>query len=219
MTDADRVALIRTGNALFNEGKIEEAKMYFLRARYGDGIIRVADHYFYELKKPAAALLLYRHAGYTKKVQEIMESIVAVIRSLLAEDKAEQLEKVFPPAREDDWSEVAVKKSMEPRANPLLNSFLAKYGDKLSLPASFAAQTSAPEEDSYAIPSADSSYAKHTKQKNAPPQDNAPAEIPAISAPAADAFLSKYGVKLAGQKRGASSADPKNGKTDNAKEG
>jgi len=98
LSDAERVALIRKGNALFNDGKIEEAKRCFVYANYGDGIIRVADHYFYELKKPAAALLLYRHAGYSQKTQEIIECIVAVIRTLLAEDVSSRLEKAFPPA-------------------------------------------------------------------------------------------------------------------------
>lgn len=90
MDDVARVALIREGNALFNEGRIEEAKPKFIRAGYIDGIIRVADHYYYTLKKPAAALILYRHAGCTAKSEEIIETIVAVIRILLAEDGADE---------------------------------------------------------------------------------------------------------------------------------
>jgi hypothetical protein len=88
LDDKARVALIREGNALFNEGRIEEAKPKFLRAHYIDGIIRVAEHYYYTLRKPAAALVLYRHAGCTAKTEEIYEKIVAVIRTLLAEDAA-----------------------------------------------------------------------------------------------------------------------------------
>ncbi len=88
LDDAARVALIREGNALFNAGRIEEAKPKFIRAGYVDGIIRVADHYYYTLKKPAAALILYRHAGCTAKTEEIIETIVAVIRTLLAQDAA-----------------------------------------------------------------------------------------------------------------------------------
>lgn len=87
LDDATRVALIREGNELFNAGRIEEAKPRFIRAGYVDGIIRIADHYYYTLKKPAAALILYRHVGCTAKSEEIIERIVAVIRTLLAEDE------------------------------------------------------------------------------------------------------------------------------------
>lgn len=79
--------LIRKGNQYYNAGEIDKAKKVFLAANYQDGIIRVAD-YYYEMRKPAAALLLYRHAGCHEKVEEIYERIVLVIRKLLAEDAA-----------------------------------------------------------------------------------------------------------------------------------
>jgi hypothetical protein len=133
ISDTERVALIRKGNALFNEGKIEEAKQCFLRAQYGSGLIRVGDHYFYELKKPALALLLYRHAGHTKKVQEIMECIAAVIRTLLAEDTTKRFERAFPPAPEEGaWTEGGEAKLRANRGNPVFDSFMAKYGDRLA---------------------------------------------------------------------------------------
>ncbi|MDR2734632.1 MAG: hypothetical protein LBC99_08375 [Spirochaetota bacterium] len=136
LSDTDRVALIRKGNALFNDGKIEEAKRCFLAAKYGDGIIRVADHYYYDLKKPAAALILYRHAGYAPKVQEICESIAAVIRTLLAEDASNRLEAILPPARENSWQEPrpAMEEPPAPAAIPdtAASSFLSKHKVKLA---------------------------------------------------------------------------------------
>ena len=135
LSDSERVDLIRKGNALFNDGKIEEAKKCFLNANYGDGLIRVGDHYFYELKKPAVALLLYRHAGHTKKVREITDSIVAVIRTLLSEDTTRRFERAFPPAREntDNWQESGASHPLPAkRANPVFDSFMAKYGDKIA---------------------------------------------------------------------------------------
>lgn len=86
LDDETRVGLIRRGNELFNAGRIDQAGRLFLQAGYVDGIIRVADHLYYTLKKPAAALLLYRQAGCTRKVEEIIECMAGVIRSLLAAD-------------------------------------------------------------------------------------------------------------------------------------
>jgi hypothetical protein len=87
LSDSERVELVRRGNELYNAGRIEEAKPLFLKAHYTDGIVRVADHYYYRLKRPAAALLLYRHAGCRERVEQIYETIAAVIRRLLEEDR------------------------------------------------------------------------------------------------------------------------------------
>ena len=86
MSREERVSLIREGNACYNRGDIEQAKRLFLRTRYTGGMIRVAD-YYYEQRKPAAALLLYRAAGCKNKVDELYEQIVAVIRQLLEQDR------------------------------------------------------------------------------------------------------------------------------------
>lgn len=84
----ERVALIRQGNACYNRGDIEQAKRLFLQTGYTGGMIRIAD-YYYNKRRPAAALLLYRAAGCTNKVEELYGQIVAVIRTLLAQDGGE----------------------------------------------------------------------------------------------------------------------------------
>lgn len=89
-----RIAMIRKGNEYFNAGQVEPAKKLFMSANYTDGIIRVAD-YYYERKQPVVALLLYRKAGCLDKVEEIYESIAGVIRSLLNEDKQNNLARHF----------------------------------------------------------------------------------------------------------------------------
>jgi hypothetical protein len=81
----ERAALIRKGNACYNKGDIEQAKRLFLQTGYTGGMIRIAD-YYYSQRKPAAALLLYRAAGCHNKVEELYGQIVAVIRTLLAQD-------------------------------------------------------------------------------------------------------------------------------------
>ena len=82
----ERIALIRQGNACYNRGDIEQAKRIFLETNYSGGLIRVAD-YYYEHRKPAAALLLYRAAGCSHRVEELYGQIVAVIRQLLDQDR------------------------------------------------------------------------------------------------------------------------------------
>jgi len=90
LSSEQRVRLIRKGNEFYNAGRIEDAKHIFVRTKYIDGMIRVADHY-YDQQKPAAALLMYRAAGCKEKVEELYERIVAVIRLLLEEDRLAEL--------------------------------------------------------------------------------------------------------------------------------
>ncbi|MEN2997796.1 MAG: hypothetical protein ABDH28_01985 [Brevinematia bacterium] len=87
MTDKERVELIRKGNQLFNEGKIEEAGKIFLATDYKDGLVRVGDHYFYQEKKFFKAFFYYKKANYPKRLSEIYKRWAEVIHFLLEEDK------------------------------------------------------------------------------------------------------------------------------------
>jgi hypothetical protein len=193
LNDTDRVALIRKGNALFNEGKIEEAKRYFLGAKYGDGLIRVGDHYFYDLKKPAEALLLYRQAGYTQKVQEICECIAAVIRTLLAEDLSTTLEAVLPP--QEEWR--------SPEEAP---EFVKFPGNTPQLPWALEANLGK-------YPKLNLEKIRQRLQQNSLAGEGvigAGPEAPAPIAPAAaDSFLARNKIKLAGspKPKGSSGGD------------
>ncbi|MFN4244990.1 MAG: hypothetical protein ACK4F9_02445 [Brevinematia bacterium] len=90
MTEKDRIELIRKGNQLFNEGKIEEAAKIFLATDYKDGLVRVGDHYFYQEKRFFKAFLYYKKANYSKRLEEVYKKWAKVIHFLLEEDKEVQ---------------------------------------------------------------------------------------------------------------------------------
>ena len=81
---AQRVALIRKGNALFNAGKIEEAKKIFLTTHYTDGLIRVGD-YYYKLNDFLSALQMYIIAPDRGKKENIIERMALVVQNWLTE--------------------------------------------------------------------------------------------------------------------------------------
>ena len=87
MTDKERVELIRKGNELFNQGRIDEAAKIFLQTNYIDGLVRVGDHYYYQEKKLLKAFVYYKKANYRKRLEELYEKMARVIRFLLEEDK------------------------------------------------------------------------------------------------------------------------------------
>ncbi|OHD55782.1 MAG: hypothetical protein A2Y33_14180 [Spirochaetes bacterium GWF1_51_8] len=87
MTDEDRINLIRQGNELFNRGDHRNALKIFLATDYRDGIIRVADHLYYEEKQQVSAIKLYKKAGYQRKVDEFAEKAALTIHMLLEGDK------------------------------------------------------------------------------------------------------------------------------------
>jgi len=101
MSSEERVKLIRKGNEFYNHGDIEEARRIFLETNYTGGLIRIAD-YYYDQRKPAAALLLYRQAGCRQKAEELYEKIVAVIRLLLEQDREDGVPAVSDGGRSEE---------------------------------------------------------------------------------------------------------------------
>ena len=85
LDSSKRVALIRKGNELFNRGEIELAKKIFLTTGYADGLIRIGDLYMKQ-NLPLEAFRMYYLAPYPKKVEEMMEKMVAIIRKWIRED-------------------------------------------------------------------------------------------------------------------------------------
>jgi hypothetical protein len=77
-----RAALIRKGNELFNRGDHATAKRIFLTARYGDGLIRMGDHY-YKKREPLEAFRMYWLAKEKVKSEKLIEKMAAVIREWL----------------------------------------------------------------------------------------------------------------------------------------
>jgi len=65
LTSKDRVTLIHKGNEIFNQGKVSLAEKVFRTARYQDGLVRVAQHY-YDKKEYLRAADIYRAGNYLK---------------------------------------------------------------------------------------------------------------------------------------------------------
>jgi hypothetical protein len=85
LDSAQKSALNRRGNELFNKGQIEGAKRIFLTTGYSDGIIRVADRYQKE-GRAAEALILYWRAPDRKKAATLIEKMAFLIHNILEED-------------------------------------------------------------------------------------------------------------------------------------
>ncbi|MBN1533994.1 MAG: hypothetical protein JXA20_15090 [Spirochaetes bacterium] len=98
MDSKERVELIRRGNELFNSGDIRQAAAIFIKTGYRDGITRVADHFFYDLRQPLVALKFYRMVNRQDKVSEIFERMVFALGKLLGkEGPAQKVE--LPPLK------------------------------------------------------------------------------------------------------------------------
>ncbi|MDD5066850.1 MAG: hypothetical protein PHF84_07355 [bacterium] len=84
LNESERAELIRKGNQLFNSGKIKEAARVFETVKYGDGLIRIANHY-YKKKEMVQAILYYKKAGYTKPIEALAPEIIMVLKTWLDE--------------------------------------------------------------------------------------------------------------------------------------
>ena len=89
LTPPQRVALIRKGNELYNNGRIEDAKRIFLTVGYTDGIIRLGDFY-YKKGQPLEAFRMYWLAPDSKKTEMLAEKMAGIIRKWLREQRTEE---------------------------------------------------------------------------------------------------------------------------------
>jgi hypothetical protein len=87
LTPKERLILIRKGNELFNGGEIEKAARIFAATAYKDGLIRVGDYFYFDEKNPLKALEYYREAKFEKRIKELSERIVMVLKKWLSEDR------------------------------------------------------------------------------------------------------------------------------------
>lgn len=108
MEQSERVALIRKGNELFNEKKYDEAIKLFLKAEYKDGIMRVADYYYYDMKQPLSALKFYKLINRKDRIDEINARIVYAFGRMLSE-QSEEKKRAESGAETDANGEVEVK--------------------------------------------------------------------------------------------------------------
>lgn len=81
---AQKAALNRKGNMLFNEGKIEEARRIFMTTGYSDGLSRIGD-YYKSKNRLVEALRMYWMAPDKTKSEPIMMQLACVLQNLIHE--------------------------------------------------------------------------------------------------------------------------------------
>ena len=94
MKDEEKVKLVRAGNEFFNNGNISEAIKYFVKAGYRDGIMRVADYYYYDKKQPLIAFKFYKMINRKDRIDEIFARMMFALgkwlRSKPEKEKTEE---------------------------------------------------------------------------------------------------------------------------------
>ena len=85
---AQKAALNRKGNQMFNAGDIEGARRIFLTTKYSDGISRVGDHYKSQ-GKILDALRMYWIAPDRTKSEPIFAQLAAILQSNIHEGEDE----------------------------------------------------------------------------------------------------------------------------------
>ena len=81
---ANKAALNRKGNVLFNSGDIESARRIYLTTGYSDGMIRVGDHYRSQ-GRMMDALRMYWIAPDKNKAEAIIMKLSVIIQNLLTD--------------------------------------------------------------------------------------------------------------------------------------
>lgn len=96
--DKTKSALIRKGNELFNERKIEEAYRCYLTASYFGGIEKIADYYNFEGKNFIKAMQLYKfilkedsnlggNIRAKQKLDTLSQSVAKILQKWLNDDE------------------------------------------------------------------------------------------------------------------------------------
>ena len=87
LSSGQKAELNRTGNTLFNEGNIEQARRIFTVTGYSDGLTRVGDAYA-KKNETIKALKQYVLAHNAKKSEPIYECMARIISAVLEEKNA-----------------------------------------------------------------------------------------------------------------------------------
>ena len=122
MNNEEKVILVRKGNESFNKGDIKEAIKFFVKAGYRDGIMRVADHYFYDNKQPLVALKFYKMINRTDRIEEINARIMFAFGKLLKQSK----EKSSDHERDKNSSEDEIEVKIDPKLKKLAEDIIRK---------------------------------------------------------------------------------------------
>lgn len=87
LTGQQKAALLRKGNELFNQGKIEESRKIFVTLGYTDGMIRVGK-YYYSKKRFAEALKMFASAPDLASIKAMAPTMAKILRVWLESDSA-----------------------------------------------------------------------------------------------------------------------------------
>ncbi|MDR1576027.1 MAG: hypothetical protein LBS37_08490 [Treponema sp.] len=87
MDGAQKAALNRKGNILFNAGDIEGARRIFLTTGYSDGISRVGDYYKSQ-NRMMEALQMYWLAPDRGKCEPLFMQLAALLQNIIHDEEA-----------------------------------------------------------------------------------------------------------------------------------
>jgi hypothetical protein len=86
LASAQKAALNRKGNVLFNSGDIEGARRIFMTTGYSDGLSRVGDYYRSQ-NKMIDALQMYWIAPDRTKYEPLLMQIAGALRGLIHDEE------------------------------------------------------------------------------------------------------------------------------------
>jgi hypothetical protein len=86
LPSAQKAALIRKGNELFNAGEIKQAARIFITTSYSDGLIRVGDYYL-KNGKPYEAVRFFWLSKSPDHISKISQRMAIIIREWLEEEE------------------------------------------------------------------------------------------------------------------------------------
>ncbi|MCL2154488.1 MAG: hypothetical protein FWH53_02365 [Leptospirales bacterium] len=122
MDHEEKVMLARKGNEAFNNGKINEAIKYFVKAGYRDGIMRVADYYYYDNRQPLVALKFYKMINRKDRIDEIFARMMFALGKLLRPST----EKDSDYERDKNSSDDEVEVKIHPKLKILAEEIIRK---------------------------------------------------------------------------------------------
>jgi hypothetical protein len=83
---AQKAALNRKGNALYNSGDVEGARRIFLTTGYSDGLSRVGDHYRSK-HRLVDAMRMYWIAPDRTKFEPIAMQLAGILQNIIHEEE------------------------------------------------------------------------------------------------------------------------------------
>ena len=116
MNEKERVALIRKGNELYNDGKIEDAIKIFTATGYKDGLTRVGDLFYFDKKMPLIAYKYYKLAGRKDRINDIFMRMIFALQNLVKAGDGDAL----PPAPKLTLPEPKVSPKLKIAAEEIL---------------------------------------------------------------------------------------------------